>query len=208
MHNHDVDSEACLNRQILNNSVRRKAVEDLCGRPHKLIHRELQSQHVDTLTYEDIRNSSRNMHKARSSNRYWRNSWSIKYCTSVNNFDRTCLLMARGKNYCNVFLPKKRTVFFSPIDGLYVYGTFKSAPKFFHQLFTIHGLTMCNLHFSYRPINFQRPMRMYSDIRCQMLQNLVWMFFQQLFMLTSKQPFTTQWQECYQAWKLKHVVSI
>jgi hypothetical protein len=28
MHNHDADSEACLNRQILNNSVKRKAMED------------------------------------------------------------------------------------------------------------------------------------------------------------------------------------
>ena len=29
----------------------------------------------------------------------------------------------------------------SSIDALYVDGTFKSVPKFFHQLFTIHGLS-------------------------------------------------------------------
>ena len=51
---------------------------------------------------------------------------------------------------------------FSSIDGLYLDGTFKSAPKIFHQLFTIHGLTMCNLHFSYRPINIKLPMRMFQ----------------------------------------------
>jgi hypothetical protein len=28
MHNHDASSEACLNRQILNNPVKRKAMED------------------------------------------------------------------------------------------------------------------------------------------------------------------------------------
>ena len=45
------------------------------------------------------------------------------------------------------------------------------------KLFTIHGLTMCNLHFSYRPMNIQRPMRTYgirrtvSDVRYQRLQN-------------------------------------
>ena len=66
-----------------------------------------------------------------------------------------------GKNYCNIFLQNQLTVF-SSIDGLYVDGTFKSAPKFFHQLFTIHGLTTCHLHFSYRSINNQRPMRMYQ----------------------------------------------
>jgi len=42
-------------------------MEDLCERPRKLIHKELRSQYVDTLTYKDIKNISRNMHKARSS---------------------------------------------------------------------------------------------------------------------------------------------
>jgi len=44
MNSHDEGSEACLNRQILNNSIKRKAMEDLCERPHKLIHKELRSQ--------------------------------------------------------------------------------------------------------------------------------------------------------------------
>jgi len=42
-------------------------MEDLCERPRKLIHEELRSQYLDTLTYRDIRNISRHMHKARSS---------------------------------------------------------------------------------------------------------------------------------------------
>ena len=50
MHNRDADSEACLNRQILNTSVKRKAMEDLCERTRKLI-RKVQSQDLDTLTY-------------------------------------------------------------------------------------------------------------------------------------------------------------
>ena len=36
----------------------------------------------------------------------------------------------------------------------------------------------------------------------------MWIFFQQLFMLTSKPPFTPQWKQCGEAWKLKRVVSI
>jgi len=39
MHNHDEDTEASLNRQTLNNAVERKAMEELCVRPRKLIHR-------------------------------------------------------------------------------------------------------------------------------------------------------------------------
>ena len=67
MHNHDAGSEACLKRQILNNSVKRKAMEDLCERGRKLIHKDLRSQYLDTVTYKDTRNISRSMHKARSS---------------------------------------------------------------------------------------------------------------------------------------------
>ena len=44
IHNHDADSEACLNRNILNNSVERKVMEDLCEKPHKLMHGELRTQ--------------------------------------------------------------------------------------------------------------------------------------------------------------------
>jgi len=67
MHRHDADSEACLNRQILNNSIKSKAMEDLCERSRKLIHKELRNHYLDSLTYKDKRNISRNMHKARSS---------------------------------------------------------------------------------------------------------------------------------------------
>jgi len=42
-------------------------MEDLCERPRKLIHKELRSQYLDTVTYKDVRNISRNMHKVRSS---------------------------------------------------------------------------------------------------------------------------------------------
>ena len=42
-------------------------MEDVCERPHKLLHKELWSQNLDTLTYKDIRNVSKNTHKARSS---------------------------------------------------------------------------------------------------------------------------------------------
>ena len=42
-------------------------MEDLCERPRKLIHKELPSQYLGTLTYKDIRDISRNMHKACSS---------------------------------------------------------------------------------------------------------------------------------------------
>jgi hypothetical protein len=51
MHNHDTDNEAFFKRQILNNSAERKALEDFSERLRRLIHKELQSQCMDTLTY-------------------------------------------------------------------------------------------------------------------------------------------------------------
>jgi hypothetical protein len=42
-------------------------MEDLCERPHKPIRKELQSQDLDTLTYRDMQNIRRNIHRARSS---------------------------------------------------------------------------------------------------------------------------------------------
>ena len=65
MHNHELYNETILNRRILNIYVKRKANGDLCDRPCTLIHKELQSQDLDTLIYKDIQNISRNMHKAR-----------------------------------------------------------------------------------------------------------------------------------------------
>jgi hypothetical protein len=69
MHDNDADSEACLNRQILNNSAKRKTMEDFSEKPRKLIFKKLQSQYFYTLTYKDISNVSRIIlvHKARAS---------------------------------------------------------------------------------------------------------------------------------------------
>jgi hypothetical protein len=109
------------------------------------------------------------------------------------------------KQYCNIFL-QTNLQFLSSIDVLYVDGTFKSAPKFsthYLQFMDWATVTMWHLHFSYWPIYIKRHMRMCSDIRYQRLQHFVWMFVQQLFMLTSKPPFTAQWQQCGQAVKFR-----
>jgi hypothetical protein len=47
-----------------------------------------------------------------------------------------------------IFSCKTNLHFLSFVDVLYVDGTFKSTPKFFHQPFTIHGLSNCH----YKPL--------------------------------------------------------
>ena len=116
-HNHEADSEACLNRQILNNSVKRKAMEDLCERPRKVIHEELLSQYLDTLTYKDIRNISRNMHKARSSQLLplttdIEETHEALSAVQVQTSSKENFLFVNDseKKCCNVFLQNERTV--------------------------------------------------------------------------------------------------
>jgi hypothetical protein len=107
------------------------------------------------------------------------------------------------KQYRNIFL-QTNLEFISSIDVLYVDVTSKSAPKFsinYLQFMDWATVIMWHLHFYYWPINIKHNMMMCSDIRYQRLQKFVWMFVQQLFMLTSKPPFTTHWQECGQAVK-------
>ena len=55
-------------------------MEDLCGRLHKLIHKELRSQYLDNLTYKDIRNIGRKTHKASSSQHILKNLMFIGPC--------------------------------------------------------------------------------------------------------------------------------
>jgi hypothetical protein len=116
MHNHVEDSEAILNRRILNNSVKRRAMEDLSERPRRLIRKELQIQDLDTLTYKDRQNIRRNIHKTRS----------FKLLPFPTNIEETLetfsavqvltsskeqflLVNDSEKKYCNVFLQTQLT---------------------------------------------------------------------------------------------------
>jgi len=63
-----------------------------------------------------------------------------------NNF----LLVNDEKKNIEMFSCETNLHFLSPIHVIYVDGTFRSAPKFFYQLFTIHGLS--NGH--YMPLAF------------------------------------------------------
>jgi hypothetical protein len=100
MRNHDAYREAC----------QKKAMEDLFERPSKPIHIELQSQYLDNLSYKDVRNISRNMHIARSSqllplltdNKETHEALSaVQVLTNSKKF---CSLLILKKIYCDVFL--------------------------------------------------------------------------------------------------------
>lgn len=66
-HEHDKDDEKFLNRQKLNNKLKRKALDDPCEKPCKILQRELRERDVNTLTTTDVNRIRKNMHYARSS---------------------------------------------------------------------------------------------------------------------------------------------
>jgi hypothetical protein len=94
-----------------------------------------------------------------------------------------------------MFSCKNALQFHSSIDVLYFDWTYKSAPKFFHQLFTIHRLS--NGH--YVPLTFfllaKKLQTSYGDVfshTVSQTEKLGVNVFQRLFMLILKPPFTTQ----------------
>jgi hypothetical protein len=122
-------------------------MEDLCERPRKLIHKELLSQNLDTVTYKDIRNINRNTHKARSSKLLplptdIEETHEALFAVQVQTISKEQFLLANDwEENILMFYCKINLQIFSSFVVLYVEGTFKSTPKFFHQIqvFTIHG---------------------------------------------------------------------
>jgi hypothetical protein len=98
------------------------------------------------VTYKDIRNISRNIHKACSSQllplptgiEQTHEALSAVQVQTISK--EQFLLVNDSKKYFNISC-KTNLQFLIPIDVLYVDGTFKSAPNFFHQLLTIHELS-------------------------------------------------------------------
>jgi hypothetical protein len=74
-------------------------------RPLKLIHKELQSQDLETLKYKDMQYIRRNIHAPTCfvSQQIYRNSCSIKRCTSVNNYKEQFLPVNDSVNYIAMF---------------------------------------------------------------------------------------------------------
>ena len=143
-------------------------MEDLCESPCKMMHKEQRRLYLDTLTYKDIKNISRNMHKARSSYMLpvptnieethealsavqYKNE-QVRQNLLVNDLEKTIVMFS-----CNNNLQ-----ILAPLMGFTLTGHSNQHRSISTNYLTIIGLTMCNLHFSYRPIYIQRPMRMYQ----------------------------------------------
>ena len=66
-HNHEQPTEERLIKEKFNNSVKRKATENISDRTRKLINSELEEAEIDVLNSRDLVNIRKNIHKATSS---------------------------------------------------------------------------------------------------------------------------------------------
>lgn len=145
-HNHEKLEPAVFNRKVVSNSLKRKAISDICEKPIKLIRSEINNTGIDTFTTKDIVRVRQNIYNARA-------SALIKLPKNISDFHAAiestpiltnkneCFLLKNDKeNNIVIFSCFSNLKFLSSTSSWYVDGTFEYCPRFFTQLFTILGL--------------------------------------------------------------------
>uniref|UniRef100_A0A8D8S8W3 FLYWCH-type domain-containing protein n=1 Tax=Cacopsylla melanoneura TaxID=428564 RepID=A0A8D8S8W3_9HEMI len=64
-HNHEPDNAQNLTRQKVSNAMKRKAIDDICERPSKILHKAVSSQDLQLLNQRDVQYILKNAHNAR-----------------------------------------------------------------------------------------------------------------------------------------------
>jgi hypothetical protein len=144
-HEHDSYDDAEMQRHTVSNAVKRKAVDDICEKPAKIICQYFVDDGDSVLlTKDDVRRIRKNMYVAR---RRKRKMALPKTIDDVNPFLQSLqlqtsegepFLLSKGTERI-IFTCVSNLRFLCSVSHVFVDGTFKSAPKLFYQLFTIHA---------------------------------------------------------------------
>lgn len=144
-HNHDKLDVKTINRQKLENSLKRKAIQDISSKPSKLVHEELKEGDVETLSSGDvelvkrvIRRARRSVHPNLPKSRHETHS-ALDTMSIVTNTGESFLLINNSQKELICFSCIRNLNVLCETQKLYVDGTFKSCPKYFTQIFTLHG---------------------------------------------------------------------
>lgn len=140
-HNHDSDSYNTLERQKLTNNLKRKAIEDICQRPSKMIHTEVLKEKSENISTDDVTRMRKCIHHARMKVHPKLPKTLEALQESVPSFlEKKNWMYINDKNSNILSLTTEQNLnFMKECDTLYMDGTFSSVPVFFKQLFTIHG---------------------------------------------------------------------
>lgn len=150
-HNHGKD-ERKLERQQLRAQVKRKATDDMTSRPSKLIRTELHTFSDNVLESSDLRSVAQSLYRERRKVYPALPKTREEVHHALNSMTTTT---TKGEDFILENNPESGMVIIScttnlaflanTAEEIFVDGTFKSCPKFFYQLYTIHGL--CNGHY-------------------------------------------------------------
>jgi len=144
-HNHDSNELAHLKRQQLSNGLKRKAITDISMKPSKLICTELSGGCI-TSTASDINLVRKNMYNARRTilPKLPTNSEEVHNMLQQNQIftaeNETFVMVNDKQTNIILFSCEKNLRFLSNLKTIYIDGTFQYCPKYFLQMFTIHGL--------------------------------------------------------------------
>ncbi|PSN53964.1 hypothetical protein C0J52_12535 [Blattella germanica] len=153
LHNHDAMDPELLNWQVLSNKLKRKAVEDICERPSKLLHLELTKNHVPDLTKYDVHLIKKNMDGGKKQflpkvpNNLAEVLSAMRDMVIESNLNEMFLLVNDEIKHIVIFSTEQNLKSLCSANKIFIYGTFKSAPKMFLQIFlmtnTCHLLSLC-----------------------------------------------------------------
>jgi hypothetical protein len=146
IHNHEKDDEKKLNRQKLSNISKRKAQDALHEQPAKIIRCKLAKSDIETIDAQDVRRIRKNIHTSRCSTVPKLPKTLSEIHNILNNYN---LITNRGEIFLFINSSETNIIGFScdsdlevlrQIKSVFIDGTFKSCPKLFCQLFSIHSV--------------------------------------------------------------------
>jgi hypothetical protein len=141
-HSHEPD-ERKNERHQLRATAKRKATDDITQRPSKIIRRALQDQHEEQLQPNDLKSVAKAVYRRGRRKTYPPKSQSethevLPKMNTQNKFEEFLQLNHPDQGMI-VFTCRKNLECLCSVTELFMDGTYKFCPKFFKQLYTIHG---------------------------------------------------------------------
>jgi hypothetical protein len=144
-HNHGEITENVLQRHAVSASAKRKAVDDICEKPSKILHKCIDSEHGE-LQVRDLNCIKKSIYYSRRKKLPKLPSCAEEVFEVLKNMN---IVTIHGEQFVLfnemsvglvVFCAPSNLKYLCASKTLYMDGTFSYCTKYFQQLFTIHGL--------------------------------------------------------------------
>jgi hypothetical protein len=147
IHSHEELSKSALQKQFVAVAAKRKASEDIGLQPKRIIHSVLKENESDQLTIDDVKSVKRSMYgERRKKFPKLPKSCLESHCALEDIKEK--IITNRKENFLMINDIESNIIIFScdvnlkhlcRCTRIFLDGTFKYCPKYFLQLFTLHG---------------------------------------------------------------------